>query len=127
MEEELTKEEKLAKRMAKIEYNKKKGNTNIFLFCTSIIQIAVTLFVVVGLFLASIFIVTRFLEPNSFEARKLLQILMFVEFIGGLILGFKIFASIVRFIIKKFNLEDKINQDVINRYKKLPKKDKDDN
>lgn len=123
-EYELTPEEKQARKMAKIEYNRKKRNTNLFLFCTCIVQIVVTLAIIVALFVASLIIVSKVCDPNGTTAPRVMQILMFVEFIGGLILGFMAFSAIVRWVIKKFNLETKINADVIARYKKTPKEKK---
>lgn len=125
-EYELTPEEKKAQKMAKIAFQRKKRNTNLFLFCTCIIQIVVTLAIIVALFILSLVIISRVFGPDSEVAAKIMQILMFVEFIGGLILGFMAFSAIVRFIIKKFDLESKINADVIARYKKQPKDKKQD-
>lgn len=123
-ETELTKEEKLERRKAQIELNKKKRNTTIFLLCTSLIQILVTLVIIVAFFFISLFIVVRVFDPQGETAPLVMQGLMFVEFIAGLILGFMAFTAIVRWIIKKFQLEGKIKDDVLARYKKVDSDEK---
>lgn len=121
MEEyELTPEQK----KERIEAARRKRNTNIFLFFTVIIQIVVTLTLIIAMFVASLLLVSVICGKDSVWAPKIMQVLMIVEFIGGLVLGFMIFTAIVRFIIRKFHLEDKLTQDVLNRYKKIEKEDK---
>lgn len=121
MEEyELTPEQK----KARIDATRRRRNTNIFLFFTVIIQIVVTLAIIIGMFLISLVLVSLICGKDNIWAPKIMQVLMFAEFIGGLILGFMVFSAIVRLIIRKFHLEDKLTQDVLNRYKKIEKEDK---
>ncbi|MCQ2589454.1 MAG: hypothetical protein MJ179_03425 [Treponema sp.] len=115
---ELTPEEK----KMKIEAQKRKRNTNIFLFFTVIIQIVVTLAIIIGLFVVSIVLVSLIFGKDNVWAVKIMNVLMFTEFIGGLILGFIVFSAIVRLIIRKFHLEDKLTKEVLDRYKKVEKK-----
>lgn len=114
---ELTPEQK----RERIEAQKKARNTNIFLFCTTIIQIVVTLVLIIAMFIVSLIVVSLVMGKDNPIAPTLMQFLMFAEFIGGLILGFMVFNAIVRLLIKKLHLEDKIKKDVLDRYKKVEK------
>lgn len=116
-EYELTPEQK----KERIEAQRKKRNTNLFLFCTVIIQVVVTLVIIVALFVVSLILVSLIFGKDSDWAPKIMSALMLAEFIGGLILGFIVFSAIVRLIIRKFHLEDKLTKEVLDRYKKVEK------
>lgn len=99
-----------------VEFRNKKRNSNIFLFFGTIFEIIETFVVILLLFIGVVFLASRILPMTSQAAQHVYPILFIVIFIGGMVLGFKIYKRAVVFVIKKFDLEDKLTDDVLSHY-----------
>lgn len=113
------------KRKDQIAARIQKRNTRIFLVVGTIIQTIETFVIVIALFCAVFAVLTRVLpeEPTDFS-QKLCTAFGIISLIAGLALGMKLYYVIVRFAVKKFDLKDKIDPKVLERYAKIPKQDK---
>lgn len=115
-----TEQELEEQKKAKIEYAKKRRNTNLFLFVATIFQVVETFALMCAAFLLYLFVTYRLLKvPGSSSAGDTISaVMMLIILVGGLIVGFKIYSTCVRWFIKKYHMEDKLTQEVLNRYKK---------
>lgn len=118
---ELDQEEQERRKKDQIAFRNKKRNSRILLFFGCIFEIIETLFIVLALFLISTAIFARVLPEEI--AGKVISISSIVVFFGGLFLGFLVYRTVIRFIIKKFKLEDKLSDEVIKQYSKVSKEE----
>lgn len=117
--QELDEAEKERRKKEAVEFRNKKKNSNLFLFLGSIFEIVVSLIIILGLFLFFLAVLSRILPANIFE--KVYPITTLISFFGGLFLGFMIYRKLAQFIIEKYNLKDKITDEVYKHYAKLSK------
>lgn len=117
--QELDEAEKERRKKDAVEFRNKKKNSNLFLFLGSIFEIVVSLIIILGLFLFFLAVLSRILPANIFE--KVYPITTLISFFGGLFLGFMIYRKLAQFIIEKYNLKDKITDEVYKHYAKLSK------
>ena len=117
--QELDEAEKERRKKDAVEFRNKKKNSNLFLFLGSIFEIVVSLIIILGLFLFFLAVLSRILPANIFE--KIYPITTLISFFGGLFLGFMIYRKLAQFIIEKYNLKDKITDEVYKHYAKLSK------
>lgn len=115
--DELDEKEKERRKQAQIAYNKKKSTSNLFLFIGTIFEIIISLACVMGLVLLVAVITLKWLNLPDTTKGTIFNILSVVALIGGLFLGFIIYKSIGRWVIHKFNLEDKLKDEVLNQFK----------
>jgi hypothetical protein len=115
--EEFDEKEKERRKQSQIEYNKKKSASNIFLFFGTIIEIILSLACVMGLVLLVAVITLKWLNLPDTTKGTIFNILSVVALIGGLFLGFIIYKSIGRWVIRKWKLEDKLKDEVLNQFK----------
>lgn len=108
-----------------IEYQNKKRNSYIFMLCASLFEIVETVLLIVVLFVVFMFFMIRVFHIQGDAATIIFQVMTVIIFIGGLILGFIIYRKVVQWAIEKFNLSEKVNENVLVHYKKMPKEDKE--
>lgn len=108
-------ESRQKQRKEQIEYRNKKRFSNIFTFFATIFEIVETFTVMVAIFLLGSLIL-KLLNLSEQTMVTVIQALAVVCFIGGFVLGFIIFKKIMGFVIRKFNLEDKLLDSVTVHY-----------
>ena len=115
------KEERLQRQKVELERRKKTRNSRLFLFFGSIFEIVETLGVILLLFVFFSFLILRVFKLPESAAQTIFQFSTIVSFIGGLFLGFIIYKRVARFVIEKFNLTDKLTNEVLGHYAKRDK------
>ena len=116
------KEERLARQKRELELKAKKRNSRLFLFFGSIFEIVETLAVITLLFVFFSFLLFRVFKLEPEAAKTIYQFSTIVSFVGGLFLGFVIYKSCANFVIEKFNLTDKLSNEVLGHYSKRAQK-----
>ena len=116
------KAERLERQKKELELRAKKRNSRLFLFLGSIFEIIETLAVILLLFVFFSFLILRVFQLPEATARTIFQFSTIVSFIGGLFLGFMIYKTCANFVIEKFNLSDKLTNEVLGHYSKRFKK-----
>lgn len=119
---EIEDEEKKARMQKELELRIRKRNSRLFLLFGSIFEIIETIFVIFGLFVLFLFLIIRVFNFSEQTAQTLYQISTIVSFIGGLFLGFLIYKACANFVIEKFNLHDKLTDEVLSHYSKRLRK-----
>ncbi len=114
--DELDEEEKLRRKNEEIAYRNKKRNSNVLLFFGTIFEIIETLIIVIALFLLSAAIFSRVLSGEIFG--RVYNYVSLAAFIGGILIGFKIYKTLMQFIINKYNLREKLTEEVLRHYDK---------
>ena len=112
----LNEEEKARHKQEKIEYRNKKRFSSIFLFIATVFEIIETFLIILLLIIGSVAITTRFVDVNSALFSNILGIIIIVFSLGGLIIGFIIYKKAMGWAINKFNLQDKLLEDVTSHY-----------
>ncbi len=80
------------------------------------------LFVIASFLFFSVFHV----NPEENVAGIIFQVVLVLIFIGGMILGFFVYKKTARWYIKKFNMKDKLNEEVLIHYFKEEELDIED-
>jgi len=127
-DEEVT-EESEEKKKAKIEAQRKKTTTNIFLVFATLWNIVVTFSIICALFVLYLFVTYRLLgvQGDSQGGGVVTGIMMIVVFVGGMILGFRVYVLSIRWFIKKYHYENKLTKEVLDRYKKMSGEEEEKN
>ncbi|MDY5916978.1 MAG: hypothetical protein SPJ55_01005 [Treponema sp.] len=112
----LNEEEKARHKQQQVEYRNKKRFSSIFLFIATIFEIIETFIIILLLIIGSIAITTRFVDVNSALFSNILGIIIIVFSLGGLVIGFIIYKKAMGWAINKFNLKDKLLDDVTSHY-----------
>lgn len=112
-------------KMAKIEYRTKKNRSTIFMILASLFEIVETLILMLGLFLLMSLIFFKCFDPQSATVRVLFEVFSVLIFIGSMVGGFLIYKAVVSLVIRKFNLQDKLLDDVLQHYVKQSKEDEE--
>lgn len=120
--QDLDEEERARRKKEMVEYRTKKTRSTVFMLCASVFEIVETIVIMLALFLLMSFIVFRVGDPNSRTVQIVFEVLSILIFIGSMVAGFFIYKFAVRAVITKFNLKDKLMNDVIEHYIK-PEKD----
>lgn len=111
-------EERLRRKKEAVEYRTKKTRSTIFMLCASVFEIVETLILMLALFILTAFILFRVCDPNQHYVQVLFEVLSIVIFLGSMIGGFFIYKAVIRWVIKKFNLIEKLSDDVVSHYVK---------
>lgn len=120
---ELDKAEQERRKKDQIEYRNKKRFSTLFLTLGSIFEIIETLIIIfAGVILSSLLIFRVFHLPTD-QSSIVFSIVLIAIFIGGLVLGFIIYKKVVGWVIRKFNLQEKLNDEVVSHYVKDPKEE----
>ena len=112
----LNDEEKARHKQQQVEYRNKKRFSSIFLFIATIFEIIETFIIILLLIIGSIAITTRFVDVNSALFSNILGIIIIVFSLGGLVIGFIIYKKAMGWAINKFNLKNKLLDDVTSHY-----------
>lgn len=112
----LNEEEKARHKQQQVEYRNKKRFSSIFLFIATIFEIIETFIIILLLIIGSIAVTTRFVDVNSALFSNILGIIIIVFSLGGLVIGFIIYKKAMGWAINKFNLKDKLLDDVTSHY-----------
>lgn len=112
----LDEEEKARHKKEQVEYRNKKRFSSIFLFIATVFEIIETFLIILLLIIGSVAITTRFVDVNSALFSNILGIIIIVFSLGGLIIGFIIYKKAMGWAINKFNLQDKLLEDVTSHY-----------
>ena len=119
---EADKEERLERQKKELEFRAKKRNSRIFLFFGTIFEIAETLAVILLLFIFFSFLIFRVFQLPDASARTIFQFCTIVSFLGGLFLGFLIYKNTANYIIERYNLTDKLTNEILGHYSKRYRK-----
>lgn len=122
---DLDKEEIERRKKDQIAWQNVRKNTNLFTFIMTVIEIAVTLAVILVMFLLAAKIIFTVGDSTSETTQKIFLGAMLVIFFLGLYIGFILFRLIARWSIKHFKLETKLTDEVLNHYTKQPKDKKE--
>jgi uncharacterized membrane protein len=114
--EDLDEESREKRKREQIEYRNKKRTSGIFMFAATIFEIVETIILMLVLFLLTAFILLKCFDPENPAVQIAFQVSTVIIFIGGMILGFLIYKKTVTWAIKKFNLQDKLMDDVVRHY-----------
>lgn len=112
------KQERLERQQKELERRTKARNSRLFLFLGSIFEIIETLAVILLLFVFFSLLIFRVFQLPEATARTVFQFSTIVSFLGGLFLGFMIYKTCANFVIEKFNLTDKLSNEVLGHYSK---------
>lgn len=115
--QELDEEEKARRKADVIKRRKLNKNSRLFMVGMSIFEIIVTLAIIIVLFLALAFVMFRLFKATGPAAQIVFEVLSIIIFIGGMVLGFFVYKAFAKWVIKKYNLYEKINKDVLEHYK----------
>ena len=115
--DELDEKEREKRKQDQIAYRKKQTTSNTFLFLGTICEIIISLAFVLLLFLISVVLLYRILSLPEKVTEIVFNILLIVSFIGGRVLGFKVTTRLGRWVINKWELKDKLREDVLNQFK----------
>ena len=115
--DELDEKEREKRKQDQIAYRKKQTTSNTFLFLGTICEIIISLAFVLLLFLISVVLLYRILSLPEKVTEIVFNILLIVSFIGGLVLGFMEYKRLGRWVINKWELKDKLREDVLNQFK----------
>ena len=83
----------------------------------SLFEIFITLLFILIYFLLSAFIVYRVLHLSENASATIFNILLILTFLGGLVSGFFVYRKIGRWVIRKWNLNEVLREDVLNQFK----------
>ncbi len=112
----LDEQEKARRKQQQIEYRNKKRFSSLFLFIATIFEIIETILIILVLLIGAIAITSRFVDINTPLFSNLLGVIIIVFSLGGLVLGFIIYKKAMGWAINKFNLKDKLLDDVTSHY-----------
>lgn len=112
------KQERLERQKKELELRAKKRNSRLFLFFGSLFEIVETLAVILLLFVFFSLLLFRVFQLPEAVTRTIFQFSTIVSFIGGLFLGFMIYKKAANYVIEKFNLSDKLTNEVLGHYSK---------
>ena len=115
--DEFDEKEKERRKKDQIEYRTKQKTSNIFLFFGTIFEIIITLTIVMALVLLEAIIILKWMNLPDNVKGNVFQFVSVAGLIGGIVLGFMTYKALGRLVIKKFHLEDKLREDVLNQFK----------
>lgn len=119
--EEIDEESREKRKKEVVEYRTKKRNSLLFMCAASVFEIVETILLMLVLFVLFSFVIFKVLHLSPDVAGTVFGISSVVIFIGGMILGFLIYKRVITWIIEKFNMKDKLSNDVIMHYQKKSK------
>ena len=115
--DEFDEKEKERRKNDQIAYRKKQSASNTFLFFGTICEIIISFAIIVVLFLLSLLLLAKVFKFPDDVNTVVFNILLIVDFVGGLALGFFLYRKLGRWVIRKWNLQEKLRDDVLNQFK----------
>ncbi|MCR5187506.1 MAG: hypothetical protein K6C97_01125 [Treponema sp.] len=122
--EDLDEEARNKRKAEQIAFRNKKNFSTMFMVIATLAEIVITFILVIGLLILGIFILSRVCDVESEAFSNALGIMIIVISLAGLVLGFIVYKLLMRFIIKKFKLEEKLNDEILFHYVKNYKEQK---
>lgn len=116
------KAERLERQKKELELRAKKRNSRLFLFFGSIFEIIETFVLIMLLFAFFFVLIFKLFKVPESAAGTIYQFSTIVSFIGGLFLGFVVYRACANFVIEKFNLSDKLTNEILGHYSKRYRK-----
>ena len=116
------KAERLERQKKELELRAKKRNSRLFLFFGSIFEIIETFILIMLLFAFFFVLIFKLFKVPESAAGTIYQFSTIVSFIGGLFLGFVVYRACANFVIEKFNLSDKLTNEILGHYSKRYRK-----
>ncbi|MBP5568012.1 MAG: hypothetical protein J6X54_02175 [Treponema sp.] len=112
--------ESTEERKAKIDAQRKKTTTNIFLAFAVVYNVVLTLSLMIAIYVAYLFLMLRVFKvpADSSAGGTINAIMVLAVLVGGMILGFKLYVKSIRWFIKKYHYEDKLTKKVLDMYMK---------
>ena len=99
------------------EYRTIRKNSNLFLFFAAIFEVLETVAIIFVLFVLEAVVYFRILKIPENSTSPVFSIIMLVLFITGIVIGHILYLKVVRWVINKWQLKDKLTKDLINHYK----------
>ena len=115
--DELSEKEREKRKEDQIAFRNKQKTSRIFLLIGTICEIIISLAVIIFLFVISVILLARVFHFPDNVSSVLFNIFLVIDFVGGLAGGFFIYKVIGRWVINKWNLKDKLRDDVLNQFK----------
>ena len=115
--DEFDEKERERRKNDQIAYRNTKSTSNLFLFIGTILEIVISFAIIIIFILISVLLLSRVFDFPENVTTTLFQILLVIDFIGGLACGFVVYKKLGRWVIKKWQLEDKLRDDVLNQFK----------
>jgi len=122
--EDLDEEARNKRKAEQIAFRNKKNFSTMFMVIATLVEIIITFLLVIGLLILGIFILSRVCNVESEAFSNILGVMVIIISLAGLVLGFIIYKLLMRFIIKKFKLEEKLNDEILFHYVKNYKEQK---
>lgn len=116
--EDLDDEEKARRKKEQIAYRNKKNFSTIFMFIATAAEILITFVLIILLLVIGIFILSRVVSIDSEAFSNILGVMLIVMAFGGLVAGFIIYKKLMKVVILKFHLEEKLSDEILNHYLK---------
>ena len=91
-------------------------------FFGTVFEILETFLVIVLLIVFFSFLIVKVFKLPEEAANTIGTFSLIVSFFGGLFLGFIIYKTCANFVIEKFNLHDKLTDEVLSHYSKRLRK-----
>ncbi|MCQ2596610.1 MAG: hypothetical protein MJ181_02075 [Treponema sp.] len=115
---DLDEEAKERRKKEQVAFRTKKRNSFRFMLLSSVFEIIETVLIMFLLFVfASLLFFKVFkINPAGGVGANIFQIVLVLIFIVGMILGFIVYKKCARWYILKFNLKDKLNDEVLIHY-----------
>lgn len=120
-EYEYDEEEKARRKKAQVEYRNKRNFSYLFILLATIFEIVESFVLIVLLVLGTLSIfslVVKHITASEALISNIAGIIIIVDSIGGIVLGFIIYKKLINWFINKFNLNDKLLDDVKIHYVK---------
>lgn len=114
--DEFDEKEKERRKQEQIAYRNRKNTTNLFLIVGTIAEVIITFTIVMALVLLTVLIIQKINLDDTVKA-NIFQFAAIADLIGGIILGLNIYKALGRWVIKKWNLQDKLREDTLIHFK----------
>lgn len=114
---DLEEEERLRIKKEQIEWRTKKNASSTFMLVSSLAQILMAVLLMVILTTIASLIVFNVLDLHGEAIQIVFPIMLMAIFVVSVVLNFVFYKKIARWAIKKFKLEDKLLDQVLDIYK----------
>lgn len=115
--DEFDEKEKERRKNDQLAYRKIQKNSNMFLFFGTLFEIALSFLLVLAIIIIAVTLCIKVFKFSDDTMSVVYQIIIIAGFIGGLALGFFLYKKIGRWVINKWNLKDKLREDVLMQFK----------
>lgn len=117
LEREMEEKRAAEKKQAAVDWRNKQKTSHLFMFFGTIVEILSSIAIMFVLFILTTLLLFRvFNAGENAVGQTIFMILTLVIFLVGIVGGFFIYKSIAKWVIIKFNLQDKLLKDVLQHY-----------